>query len=223
MRLIKYILGEAGKILSPDETSIYNIIIRDCSEILDVYRKTLKIDKYHWVLWRGSYNDINVFKEFTPRMDRRPKDTAQWLHDLYDKRFKEKFGWNVRSEGVFVTSNKSFAGSFGDPFAFFPLNDFKFVWSKEVDDLTGYLGSGKYDQAKPEEYDIRIMKLMRTYQDDDLEQAIVTTHEIAFKCKEYYLVNANRIHLHKLMDLSKNMDNPDQLKFRFMFKKGDPI
>lgn len=261
MRLINYINEEM------DDYSILDIIQTECSEILKIYQKVNR------VLYRGlkdvdSKNKLsyNVYK-ITPRTDRKPKDTDLRNQEIIDELFYEKFGWRPRAEGVFVSPLRSLAGSYGELGVIFPVNGFKYIWSKQYSDLysdffeelvteydpfdyDGYWmnqDGEKYDtrhywnipgfidmkkmlnndeleiKIKTNKYDTKnikikyitsmtkekfyknmenqILKVVNTYSNTGLNNAIKHTSEIMFKCNYYYFVRGTI--------LIKKILNPD--------------
>jgi hypothetical protein len=188
VRLEQYLLTEEYK---PEE--VIEMVRKNCSEALDAMSRT------HNALWRGSNDRIEYIKEFTPRKDRRPRDTKQWVHELIDEEFEKRFGWRVRSEGTFATASKAHADTFGDEgYLFFPFDGFEVVWSDKVSDLTNRLAEVNYslDRFKEEEAEkMKILakklmdKWMKTYEEGNIDKAIYSMGEIAFKCSKYYLVS----------------------------------
>jgi len=71
----------------------------------------------------------------TVRKDRRPLSTPREIHDLVDFHMKKKFGWKPRSEGVFATSDSQTASTYGKSCYFFPIGNYKYIWSPSVRDL----------------------------------------------------------------------------------------
>lgn len=115
------------------KADILNKINKECSQIIQEYKKTGK------VLFRGSKSkgrevSPHIYK-CVPRENRRPKDTSLEHHMAMDALFKEKFGWYVRSEGVFTSNSPGTASSFGDLNLFLPVNGYKCVWSEHYSDL----------------------------------------------------------------------------------------
>lgn len=105
----------------------------ECSQIIHEYTKAGK------VLFRGSRSkgpevSPNVYK-CIPRTDRKPKDTKLLHHIEMDQLFTDKFGWPVRSSGVFVSADQSMATAYGDLNLFLPANGYKYVWSPSYSDL----------------------------------------------------------------------------------------
>jgi len=92
-------------------------------------------------LYRGTSLNIETIRKVTPRSDRKPRDTKQYVHDQFDIRFSKKFGWKPRSEGVMVTSDIHMAADYanesggGPPCIFFSTNNFKYVYSPEICDF----------------------------------------------------------------------------------------
>lgn len=134
--------------------SSLELIKKQCSQIIKEY------DRAGRVLFRGTNStrlkDIdetgNIFKVY-PREDRRPKDTPLFMQEKLDDLFFKVFKWKPRSQGVFAVANYGIAHSYGNAYAFFPVNGYKYVWSMRIDDLYGdYIEKHQYDY---EEYDIR--------------------------------------------------------------------
>lgn len=181
---------------------IYPQILKDCQP----YLKALK-GQYHEAM-RGHRSTIKVWSKRKVRQDRKPLETDKRIHDLADKLFQKKFGLKPRSQAAFSFSdlNKGFA-FYGDMMYFYPIGNFKFLWSKEVKDLTLHLTDrehGLFILEPSGEFDDdmwtlgaaeKVMKnIVDTYQTTDLHAALKTRHEIAWFCKEYYLVHP-RYHL----------------------------
>jgi hypothetical protein len=143
MRLLHYI--------NEDRSSAKEIvdILRDkCAPFL----KELKKHRYYYMLYRGSKkhipDDIMLVKS---RKDRKPKDTPPKLSKILDDMFFKKFGWRARSEGVFATPSFDSCSYYGCRSMFFPVGQFKYVWSPDIKDLYGHLDwrIQTYFDAKP--------------------------------------------------------------------------
>ncbi|MCS7316867.1 MAG: hypothetical protein NZZ41_00905 [Candidatus Dojkabacteria bacterium] len=109
----------------------FDLIKRECSEIVNLYKKHLKF------FYRGS-KDVEKEKVFIKKYPfpfRRPKDTPESLNLVVNKIFNE-IGFSVnRYNSVFVTPNLSTAKNYGKPYIFFPKNGFKYLWSPEISDF----------------------------------------------------------------------------------------
>jgi len=206
MRLVEYIDRNELKY------SIMEKIIKDCKEFLEILVNMREVSEHSakisdtYVLWRGSFHTVNDIEKIIPRINRRPADTALWLHDKWDNMFEKKFGWKVRSEGVFASSKYHFAMGFGnEAFLFFPFDGYKFLWSLKVDDLTGQVGTGKFGQEEDEISNNYITKkseeLLKSYRKSNLPEAIKSGNEIAFKCSAYYLVENDKLDIKKLLSM----------------------
>jgi hypothetical protein len=120
--------------------SIWKKLTKDCMPFLKELKKSNSPrDKFFYRGFHGGnlYSEIDKKKV---RNNREPSDTPLAIHNYLNKEFKKKFGWNVRGEGSFATSDKERAGGYGTPFLFFPVGKYKYVWSEEVSDLYAYLG-----------------------------------------------------------------------------------
>jgi hypothetical protein len=130
-RLLSYI-NESGYDDYEEVKDIAEILMDNCAPFL----KELKKTQYKYMLYRGYKKDVSKSVEFVkPRKNRRPKDTPLALHNLLDDLFKKKFGWKVRSEGVFVAPRNFPLSDYGRVYLFFPVGKFKYVWSPKVSDL----------------------------------------------------------------------------------------
>lgn len=163
-------------------------IKENCSDYISAVIKTAKVP---YVLYRGYNKTFGVATKLFPREDRLPKDMSIVIHSILDELFYKKFGWKPRSKGVFATGSRSFAQNYGKPYLFFPSNNFKFIWSNEIQDLWSKIdihSDGKihyeYDKKKYGKY---LKELISTYKDTNLVSAIKNLNEIMFKCDYYYL------------------------------------
>lgn len=77
----------------------------------------------------------------TVRKDREPTDTPLHIHKYLNSLFKKRFGWNVRSEGVFVWLNRRDLSSYR--YLIFPFGNYSIVYCRYVKDL--YTDSNIYD------------------------------------------------------------------------------
>ena len=138
-----YIIGDFLNIRNGNKIKlskeIYDIIQKECSEILELYdrvpnfffRGIESIDNKR-IVYSG--RNISIYKVI-PRKDRIPKDTFMQVQRKIDNLFYKKFGWKPRSEGVFVTPNESNAMDYGEPFVFLPANGYKYIWSPKIEDM----------------------------------------------------------------------------------------
>jgi len=122
MRFQQYI-NEATEFTSEE---IVKILKRDCKPFL----------KEKTFFWRGiekrKTKDIEIFPS---RQERKPKDTSKEAQKILDRLFKKKFGWKPRSTGIFTLRYKVSVMEYGDPYLFFPIGKFKFLYSSQIIDL----------------------------------------------------------------------------------------
>lgn len=152
----------------------------------------------------GNYQDYAIK---TPRKDRLPRDLNQKLHDFYDEAFKRAFGWKVRSEGVFTTGSRTHM--YGGIHLFFPIGNYKYLWSPKIYDLYGYtyelmsldrnnmkddqtfrlLKAGKLDKKT---YKKLLSKAVKNIKDEYITKNLIAAKEsgseITFHCKKYLIV-----------------------------------
>jgi len=176
MRLLQH-LTEIKEIAKED---IIKRLKKDCKPFLQ------EIKKAKGFLYRGSSYYVQTMRKAIPRTDRKPTDTPIKLHDQANDFFIKKFGWAGRN-GVFA-SHLIQALQYGrdatGTYLFFPIKEYKFIWSPEIDDFWIDLidDVGIFDQKY-------FNMMLKTYIDTDLSKAIDLQGEIMFKCESYYLVH----------------------------------
>lgn len=190
MRLVQY--------LSEGTIEADILKLRDeCSDFLKEVGDSVR-------LWRGTNRRMfQGVERLVSRSDRHPKDTPPEIHDILDDLFSKRFGWKVRSSGVFVSNSMVQAMEFGsNAYRFFPVNGYKYVYNQQIYDLTGYM---KYDMGildskmgnffvnhklSKGELNRRLENIVSSYKDKNIPTQVHDGMELSFYCpKGYYLVN----------------------------------
>jgi uncharacterized protein (UPF0305 family) len=95
MRLQKYILNEGNTDYKAFQ-NIRSITMKDFEEIVDILKRDCKpfirAKKKGMFLYRGMKNTFVTIDKIKSRLNRKPRDTPEELHDALDDAFKEKFG-----------------------------------------------------------------------------------------------------------------------------------
>ena len=207
MRLDNYIvLNEEVDRLQLKVDGIIETIFKDCDYYINLLRKSNAFK----LLYRSSKDSANFYKLKTSNLDRgrKPKDMGIVMHNLLnDKIFKPSFGWNVR-DGIFASSK--ILPYYGEPYLFFPVGNFEYVWSPTVRDLYEDMFNKSNlkaldflyyyaDEKEKEAYTLKdltedevkksIINLQQMYQNNDFKMAVRSENEISFKCDKYYIVN----------------------------------
>lgn len=114
----------------PALVKLINSIIKDCSQVLPIYRKSMS------VLLRGITDKSNV-DAYVGRSweNRKPTHSKQIYQDLYDMVLKKNGFKSLRSNSIFTTGNFDHAAGYGKVYIIFPKNGFAFHWNKEIPDL----------------------------------------------------------------------------------------
>lgn len=185
MRLQKYISNINESFTVKDGMEIIEMIKKDCKPFL---REKMPGD----FLYRGMKRNIDFYKKLKIRKNRRPKDTPERLHKIFDEEFKKKFGWGARSEGIFCTPSFDDAAYYGDAYLIFPIGSFKFVYSIHIPDLYTHVKKlySSYFLGQGEDEEIRELakNLVDTYTDKQLDRGMDIDVEISINCNEYYAV-----------------------------------
>lgn len=104
-------------------------VIRDCKSFLNA-------KKPGEVVYSGrKQSGANFLYNHPVRKNRKPLHTPQIVHETIDDWMKEKFDHRFRSDAIFVTGFYSAAEAYGDVYSIYPIGDFNFLWSSEIDDL----------------------------------------------------------------------------------------
>ena len=191
MRLIKHLNEQMGSVDISDELSL---IKHDCQPFIRQAKPCRSIA----VRSATQFMSTNFIKKKT-RKDRKPLSTPVNVHEMLDKMFADRFGWWVRSAGVFTYGAEGFLYSH----YFFPIGNFQFVYSPRVKDLYDWLIRLKHDlkigwnEIKP----IDLSYIMTTYTNKNLCAGLKGGKaEVVFRCKEYYLLRTTTIHMEDLKD-----------------------
>lgn len=137
--------------------------------------------------WESLTAGLPIYRGFTRPLEtntllleapinRSPKNIPEHDHHLIDAWFLEHYGAAFRSSAVYGTGNfdkaKEHAGLAGEVAILRPNAEFTFCWSPQCYDLMG-----EYVQRNPE---IDLIQFLADFgfQQKDLEQAIMSGHEI---------------------------------------------
>ena len=136
MKLQKY-LTETTDIIVENGPEIWQKLKKNCKLYLKEYKKTGWVGKK--AIWRGSSGiKKEGIRTIIPRDDRKPKDMPPSLHQKFDDDFYNRHNWYPRSEGVFTTASKRSAATYGNPYLFYPIGKYRYLWSPETEDLYSF-------------------------------------------------------------------------------------
>jgi len=181
--MLLYELTEKG----PD---ILATIEKDCKPFLSLIGGD--ISKYR--MFRGmpfSRNSGNIFRKQIRLDDRRPMSTADIKHDRYNHFFQEVYGQPFRNS-LFATGDRKMAKYYGYPFVVFPIGNFDWLWSKDVNDLALDIHfppvAGFHNVPPSQEVIDDKLEFAGYRKNHDLKAAIASGNEIMIRGKEYYAV-----------------------------------
>lgn len=115
--------------------NLFKALAKHCKEIIKVYkelnRNNFAREKF---LFRGikSSDDAVYGKPFEAR---KPKDSNRDLHDLVNGTINNLGFEANRENAMFVSGDRGQASNYGSLYIMFPMDGFKFTWSKTVKDL----------------------------------------------------------------------------------------
>jgi hypothetical protein len=160
-------------------------------------------------LYRGI--STSLFKPFfktkvtVVQKDRKPRDSAKFVHDLMDDWFMKNYGVKARSEGLFSTGKITAAKGYGQVAYVFPVGNFKYLWATMMNGETEHgvgdtLSASRRIQEKclyskkedaPKITDIEMRKY--AWHTDNLVAAIESGAEITILCDEVILVPVKQV------------------------------
>lgn len=152
-------------------------------------------------VFRGVSDNIRLYrvKKGTRKVDRIPKLTQKEVFEIFDKAFAERFGWWVRSKGIF-TGSDYVAGSYGSQsYVFFPMGKYRYVWSTKYTEVWKNLTTPGNWNVMPnfmrkehlEEQEKNAKKAVAFYKDKGIRGAMANAFadfEAIFECKKYLLM-----------------------------------
>jgi len=133
---------------SPTFMSIMKKIHKDCKPFLKEWAKPQKGKASVHLLFSGRYSD-NTFQKKKVRKDRIPSDTHIMIHKDMNDLYSKRFGYPARSTSLFCSGSLQTASIYGDPYVIFPLKKYKYLWSKEIDDLYMILAKSNMVDRNP--------------------------------------------------------------------------
>jgi hypothetical protein len=119
------------------KTALEMIYTHSTPFIKDLLKDGFNNKRYDELLYSGRHESRDMFVGAV-RKNRRPVDTSQYQHELFDRLFYKKFGIKGRSQALFCTGNAGVARNYasgGSAYMIFPVGKYKFLWSHEVTDL----------------------------------------------------------------------------------------
>ncbi len=129
------------------------------------------------------------FQAFTAdvRKDRKPLSISDDKHTIINNWFFDNFGIYHRSQSLFCfggIKNKTTGTYIYGPIKclIFPIGDFSYVWSPNIADLFGDLGS-----AQSEEQILDLLEEAK-YKNNDFAGALASKNEIMINCDSYLAV-----------------------------------
>lgn len=139
--------------------NLFKALAKHCKEIIKVYKELNRnnFDRQKF-LFRGikSSDDAVYGKPFDAR---KPKDSNRDLHDLVNGTINNLGFEANRENAMFVSGDRGQASNYGSLYIMFPMDGFKFTWSKTVKDLV--LDSSKKLEMMDKEVVRQLRELIR--------------------------------------------------------------
>jgi len=188
-RLIKYIVNEKYSEINKQ----LDKILSECKPMVEMVRKS----GYNYV-YRSSKSEYPLGKRKISG-ERKPRYIDKELHEILGGWSKEKFGWNMREDGLFCGSLDLFPHTYN--YIIFPIGTFKYAVHPDIDNLWSFFNKGLwsgYKEPRDEEekdYYEKMEKDMKVefdkYRDKGLHNIMKSDKdwEVIIKCKEYYPID----------------------------------
>lgn len=174
------------------DLSLLDDIEARCGEVLRACQET------GLLLYRGMSMGKSAFHG-TIRTDRKPSDTAPDVHRVIDSWMADHGFLARRSNSLFVTTNRTAAGYYGERYIIFPLDGGDTTWFAGTDDLYTFLKTRVYRGKAQILWDRGdgfwkkvdgLMKLIKPT-NGDLVAAMKSGHEIMFANTTYLAFHAD--------------------------------
>lgn len=117
------------KIKENQFNDIWTKIENECQQIIQLYKE--HSDSF---LYRGSSNKPLFFK-INPRQNRNPLHSGPEFQEAIDIGLKTLGFETLRSNSIFCSLSRSQAYQYGDVYILFPIDNFKYLWFQNSDDL----------------------------------------------------------------------------------------
>jgi hypothetical protein len=183
-----------------EEESLKEILLRKVLSTTEIEKSFIKLIEKDIFFYRGTRIERS-YRILTPRKDRYPRDTPDLWHNLLDEEFKRKFGWRVRSEGIFTNTNLESTRFFGYGMIFIPIGKYKYVYSPYISDFDyndlednycGYYEVIDYDDKDTYEEGLKVVKEFinnNKYTNKNIDKIIPNKKiEVIFKCNKFILI-----------------------------------
>lgn len=124
--------------------------------------------------------------------NRMPKHTSKELHKSFNKAFIKEFNTPFR-DGVMCTGDYMTAEGYGgNVYEIYPVGEFKFCWSPDIEDLYLYYElHGNLDMEDYLDLDNKALDEVKShYKITDLKQAIKSNNEIMIYCDKVIVAKA---------------------------------
>jgi hypothetical protein len=146
--------------------------------------------------YKGSrFTNVEGFNVIEPNLNRVPVDTPRVLHDALNQSFKRAFGFPYRN-GVFASSSYDDARYYGPVYAVFPIGELHYIWSKQISDLYVQLDK-TFDfetlESSKQSLINAVASIADAYQNNELDKAIQTGHEVMLNNKCIMIQNYGMI------------------------------
>ena len=188
-------------------------VVADCQPYIKFLQEcddNILIDDSHKMLIRGMGKLDVDYQKISEQMNRTSKDTPAHFHNFLNGLFEDKFGWKVRN-GAFCFFRDYGRSGYGLNYYVFPIGDFEYCWSEDINDLFGHFEYDFNDIAELQyqldypghneniedieidlehltnEMEFKLDDALNTYTDSDLE-SVPENVEISIR-GDYYIIN----------------------------------
>lgn len=168
------------------------VIAQRIRENCKPFLKLIDNDVREYIMYRGMEFSIDPIQRKKVRLDdRKPMSSSPIKHERYNHYFQEVFGAPFRNS-LHTTGDVSMAEYYGDPFVIFPIGEFEFLWSPDVNDMTldiRWPSVGGHINVPPSQEAVDDKLEFAGYRHNrDMAQAIKSGNEIMIRSKNYYAV-----------------------------------
>lgn len=163
-------------------------IARDCQPYLN--EVNFVDNKGTAKLFRGMKGNSMVLKKQT-RINRQSLAMPEKEKEILDDAMMQVFGYPFRSKVAFTSGNSRRVELFGSAYIIFPIGNFTYLWSPEVDDLNEndeWTQMYKQNEINHDSV-VKFLKERNYMKDKNLIEAIDSGNEVMIGTEEYYAID----------------------------------
>lgn len=189
----KHFLNESR---SPEQFDL-DLFLKDCAPFL----REIRGIPAKYLPKHGTNTAPDHWDIVQQKIRRGPRDSSAEMHDAVNDIFDQKFNWHARTDAIFISGDAQRSRSYGPLCTIFPIGEYDYLWSPQVEDLYVEYTLAKDKYLVPER-DINYSEVRRLATQDTIEKVrhahwhfndalqdgLRDGFEIMLRAKKYYFI-----------------------------------